>query len=137
MVYAAKNRPDGFGSYDLYISYLTPEGWSEGVNLGPKINSDQWESQPCFSPDKRQLYFTSRRFGGYGGNDIYVSRLQPNGRWSDPENLGPEINTPGSEACPFMLLISCLVDNSVSSIEEGRPLDVFLSNTIPLTQSVR
>jgi outer membrane protein OmpA-like peptidoglycan-associated protein/tetratricopeptide (TPR) repeat protein len=102
MVYAAKNRPDGFGGYDLYISYLTPEGWSDGVNLGPKINSDQWESQPCFSPDKRQLYFSSRRFGGYGGNDIYVSRLQPNGRWSDPENLGPEINTPGSEACPFM-----------------------------------
>ena len=102
MVYAAKNRPDGLGSYDLYISYLTPQGWSEGVNLGSKINSDQWDSQPCLSPDKRELYFSSRRMGGYGGNDIYVSRLQPNGRWSDPENLGPEINTPGSEACPFM-----------------------------------
>ena len=102
LVFTGCNRPDGFGGCDIYISYLTPQGWSDAINLGGKVNSDQWESQPCLSPDKRDLYFASRRFGGYGGSDIYVCHLQPNGKWSDPENLGPEINTAGNEACPFI-----------------------------------
>ncbi|HEX2536472.1 MAG TPA: OmpA family protein [Chitinophagaceae bacterium] len=102
LVFTGCNRPDGLGSCDIYISYRTPEGWSEAMNLGNRVNSDQWESQPCLSPDKRDLYFTSRRPGGFGGSDVYVTHLQPNGRWSDPENLGPSINTPGDEACPFI-----------------------------------
>jgi outer membrane protein OmpA-like peptidoglycan-associated protein/tetratricopeptide (TPR) repeat protein len=102
LVFTGCNRPDGFGGCDIYISYLTAQGWSEAMNAGSKINTDQWESQPCLSPDKRDLYFTSTRFGGIGGSDIYVSHLQPNGRWGEPENLGPEINTMGDEACPFI-----------------------------------
>ena len=102
LIFTGCNRPDGLGSCDLYMSYLTPNGWSEAVNLGSKVNSDQWESQPCLSPDKRDLYFVSRRPGGYGGSDIYVSHLQPNGRWSEPENMGPGINTPGDESSPFI-----------------------------------
>jgi outer membrane protein OmpA-like peptidoglycan-associated protein/tetratricopeptide (TPR) repeat protein len=102
LIFTGCNREDGFGSCDLYISYLTESGWSEALNLGGRINSDQWESQPSLSPDKRDLYFASRRPGGYGGSDIYVSHLQVNGKWSDPENLGPGINTAGEETEPFM-----------------------------------
>lgn len=102
LVFTACSRPDGWGSCDIYISYLTPTGWSEAINLGGRVNSDQWDSQPCLSPDKRELYFASRRLGGLGGSDIYVSRLQPNGTWGSPENLGPEINTPGDESTPFL-----------------------------------
>ncbi len=95
-------RPDGFGSCDIYMSYLTENGWSEPFNLGANINTDQWESQPSISPDKRDLYFASRRPGGYGGSDIYVSHLLPNGTWSKAENLGLEINTSGDESEPFI-----------------------------------
>lgn len=102
LVFTGCNRPDGMGSCDLYISYLTNGGWSEAINLGTKINSDQWDSQPCLSPDKRDLYFASRRLGGYGGSDLYVSHHQDNGQWSEPENLGPGINTPGDESAPFI-----------------------------------
>jgi hypothetical protein len=102
LVFAASNRKDGWGGFDIYISYRTPQGWSEAINLGGKINTDQWESQPCLSPDKRDLYFASRRFGGLGGSDIYVSHLQLDGTWSDPENLGPTINTKGDDQCPFI-----------------------------------
>jgi outer membrane protein OmpA-like peptidoglycan-associated protein/tetratricopeptide (TPR) repeat protein len=102
LVFTACNRQDGWGSCDIYISVLTPQGWSEGMNLGGKINTDQWESQPCLSPDKRDIYFASRRPGGYGGSDIYVSHLQLNGEWTTPENLGPQINTSGDEASPFI-----------------------------------
>ena len=102
LVFTGCNRPDGWGSCDLYISFLTKDGWSEAFNMGGKINSDQWDSQPSLSPDKKDLYFASRRFGGYGGSDIYVSHLLPNGQWSNPENLGPEINTNGDESGPFI-----------------------------------
>ena len=102
LVFTGCNRTDGFGGCDLYISYLTDNGWSQAINLGQRINTDQWESQPCLSPDKRDLYFASRSYGGYGGSDIYVSHLQPNGRWGEPENMGPEINTAGDESSPFI-----------------------------------
>jgi outer membrane protein OmpA-like peptidoglycan-associated protein/tetratricopeptide (TPR) repeat protein len=102
LVFTGCNFPDGYGSCDLYISYLTPQGWSEPENLGNKINTDAWESAPSLSPDKRDLYFASRRPDGYGGADIWVSHRMANGRWSEPENLGPEINTSGDESCPFI-----------------------------------
>ncbi|HET6768877.1 MAG TPA: OmpA family protein, partial [Chitinophagaceae bacterium] len=102
LVFAASNRRDGWGGFDIYISFLTPKGWSEPINLGGKINTEQWESQPCLSPDKRDLYFASKRHGGYGGSDIYVSHLQTDGTWSTPENLGPTINTSSDEQCPFI-----------------------------------
>ena len=102
LVFAACNRPDGQGNCDIYYSQKTAEGWTPAFNLGSKVNTDQWESQPCLSPDKRELYFASRRFGGLGGSDIYVSHLLPSGKWSEPENLGPGINTAGDEFSPFI-----------------------------------
>ncbi len=102
LIFTGCNFQEGYGSCDLYISYLTPDGWSAAENMGNRINTDQWESAPSLSPDKRDLYFTSRRLGGYGGADIYVSHLLANGQWSEPENLGPEVNTIGDESCPFI-----------------------------------
>lgn len=102
LVFTANNMPGGFGNFDLYISFLEKNGWTSPLNLGGTVNSEWWDSQPCLSPDKKDLYFASRRYGGLGGSDIYVSRLQPNGRWSEPENLGPGINTPGDDQCPFI-----------------------------------
>lgn len=102
LVFTGCNRPDGFGSCDIYIAYKTERGWSEAINLGSVVNSEAWESQPCLSPDKQALYFTSRRPGGFGGSDLYVSYLGANGKWSAPENMGAGINTSGDEACPFI-----------------------------------
>ncbi|SRR5579871_1153016 len=102
LIFTGCNFPDGYGSCDLYISYLTPDGWSTPENLGATINTEFWESAPSLSPDKRDLYFASRRTGGYGGSDIYVSHRMMNGQWTEPENLGPEINTVGDESTPFI-----------------------------------
>lgn len=102
LIFTGCNFPDSYGSCDLYISYNTPQGWTEPQNLGNKINTEFWESAPSLSPDKRDLYFASRRPDGFGGSDIWVSHRLPNGRWSEPENLGPEINTSGDESCPFI-----------------------------------
>jgi Tol biopolymer transport system component len=102
LIFTGCNFPEGYGSCDLYISYLTGDGWSTPENLGNRINTEFWESAPSLSPDKRDLYFASRRTDGYGGSDIYVCHRLPSGRWSDPENLGPTINTAGDEGTPFI-----------------------------------
>jgi outer membrane protein OmpA-like peptidoglycan-associated protein/tetratricopeptide (TPR) repeat protein len=102
LVFTALGRQQSFGNFDIYFSFLTPQGWGEAVNAGPNVNSEQWDSQPCLSPDKEDLYFASRRPGGLGGIDIYVCHLLPSGRWGPAENLGPAINTSGDDQCPFI-----------------------------------
>jgi flagellar motor protein MotB/tetratricopeptide (TPR) repeat protein len=102
MVFSAKDYPEGLGSFDIYLAYQTDNGWSERIHAGAVINSEYWESAPCLSPDKRQLYFASDRPGGFGGTDLYVSTRLANGKWTAPQNLGPVINTSGDESCPFM-----------------------------------
>ncbi|TDH21302.1 flagellar motor protein MotB [Segetibacter sp. 3557_3] len=102
LLFAGYNFPGGLGDFDLYTSYYTPTGWSDAVNMGRAINSDFWDSSPSLSPDKKALYFSSNRPGGYGGKDLYVSYRQPNGRWSQAANMGPNINTPGDELAPFI-----------------------------------
>jgi outer membrane protein OmpA-like peptidoglycan-associated protein/tetratricopeptide (TPR) repeat protein len=102
IVFTGCNYPEGQGSCDIYISYKTNDGWSQAENLGPAINTHFWESSPCLSPDKKDLYFSSDRPDGFGGKDIWVSHRNNDGTWGDAENLGPQINTPGDETCPFM-----------------------------------
>ena len=102
MIFAGDIEGKTYGDYDLYISYYTPTGWSEPENMGPNINSEYWESTPCLSPDKRALYFSSKRPGGYGGCDLYVSYRDNRGRWGAAINMGPEINTKGNEQAPFI-----------------------------------
>lgn len=102
LVFTGCNFPEGEGSCDLYLSYFTKNGWSSPQNLGRNINTEFWESTPSLSPDKRDLYFSSNRTGGYGGKDIWVSHRNENGNWSIPENLGPDINTSGDESTPFI-----------------------------------
>jgi outer membrane protein OmpA-like peptidoglycan-associated protein/tetratricopeptide (TPR) repeat protein len=102
LIFTGCNFPEGLGSCDLYISHLTKNGWSVPENLGPNVNSEFWESTPSLSPDKKDLYFSSNVPGGFGGKDIWVCHRNENGKWEEPSNLGPEINTPGDESTPFI-----------------------------------
>jgi len=102
LIFAGNFPGKGDGDFDLFISYNTPDGWSEPENMGYNINSEFWDSGPSLSPDKNTLYFSSNRPGGYGGIDLYVSHRSLNGKWSKAENMGPTINTKGNEQAPFI-----------------------------------
>ena len=102
LIFAGNFPSKGFGGFDLYISYATPQGWSEPINMGPEINTEYWESSPSLSPDKKTLYFSSNRPGGYGGKDLYVSFRGANGKWGRAQNMGPLVNTKGDELAPFI-----------------------------------
>ena len=124
--------PEGIGSCDIYISHLTKQGWSAPENLGPNVNSEFWESSPSISPDKRDLYFSSSVPGGYGGKDIWVSHRKDNGGWSEPQNLGPAINSAGDEACPFIHADNqTLYFNSTGLQGYSEKADLFISRKKP------
>jgi OmpA-OmpF porin, OOP family len=91
-----------FGSCDLYQSIKVGDEWSVPVNLGPNVNSTEWESQPALSADGRTLYFVSDRRGGLGRRDIWVSQQNEKGEWSKARNLGAPVNTVFDEISPFI-----------------------------------
>jgi len=70
--------------------------------MGRKINSRFWDGQPSLTADGKFLYFVSNREGGKGGKDIWASKKQKDGRWSQPINLGSQINTSGNDESPFI-----------------------------------
>lgn len=99
-LFMSVQRDDSRGDRDLYVSFLQPDSiWTEPLNLGDVINTAAEESGPFLAADDKTLYFASKGFSGYGGNDIYVSRRLDDSwtNWSDPENLGPTINSPLEE----------------------------------------
>jgi outer membrane protein OmpA-like peptidoglycan-associated protein/tetratricopeptide (TPR) repeat protein len=103
LIFTGCNYPEGQGSCDLYISFKTKSGnWTAPENMGAIINTEFWESSPSLSPDKKNLYFASSRSGGFGGKDIWVTNRLTSGKWSNPENLGPVVNTSADEGCPFI-----------------------------------
>lgn len=86
---------------DVYVIVQKKEGvWSDPINLGNHINTPDDEISPFLSADGRTLYFGSNGRSGYGSYDIYMSKRLGNDwtNWSEPVNLGPEINGPGFDA---------------------------------------
>ena len=95
-VFTACDREGIIGRCDLYLLIA-----GKTYNAGKIINSKEWDSQGCFSPDGKYLYFVSSRKGGYGGKDIWRSEITKGG-FLIPENLGPNINTKFDEMSPFL-----------------------------------
>ena len=86
---------------DVYVSIQNKNGsWSEPINLGPTINTMGDETSPFLASDGRTLYFSSNAHPGYGGSDIFISKRVGDGwdKWTEPRNLGPEINSKGFDA---------------------------------------
>ncbi|MEI6310905.1 MAG: OmpA family protein [Bacteroidota bacterium] len=88
---------------DIYVSHLDDKtGFSPAVSVGPTINTDGLEERPFIHPDNQTLYFSSDGHPGMGGLDMYVSKRNPDGTWSEPKNLGYPINTAERESGLFV-----------------------------------
>lgn len=86
---------------EIVVSRKKKNKWSKTDRMPKPIRSKHNESHISFSRDGKTAYFTSDRRGGQGGFDIYKTTLI-NGKWSEPENLGPIINSPLDETAPFL-----------------------------------
>lgn len=88
LAYRAEGRGDG--------SVAAP------VLLDATINADSGASNLFVDPDERYIVFAASRPEGAGALDLYISWRQKDGTWTQPENLGPDVNTNGTEFCPFV-----------------------------------
>ncbi|MDX5443686.1 MAG: OmpA family protein [Hymenobacteraceae bacterium] len=102
LYFARCHAPGGYGNCDLYLATLVNDTlWGNIQNLGQRVNSEGWDSQPTLSRNEDTLYFASDRLGGFGLSDIYFTYKLKNGKWADAQNLGPVINTRENEVSPF------------------------------------
>jgi len=95
-------RDDGNGDGNIYTTHLRGTTWSSPKKLDENVDSKFWEPSASISADGQVLYFSSNRPGGFGGLDIYMSRLLPNGEWGKAVNMGPKINTSEDDDAPYI-----------------------------------
>ncbi|GHN02794.1 hypothetical protein WSM22_42830 [Cytophagales bacterium WSM2-2] len=85
----------------LYQITKDGDSWSKPSLLAGSLNSNGLETTCSITPDGKTIYFASDRQGGKGGLDIWKTELK-DGKWAQPTNLGPEVNTPANEDAPFI-----------------------------------
>lgn len=82
------------GGSDIFkVDILDDNSFSEPKNLGSKVNSYSKEMFPFVAADNT-LYFASNRPNGYGGFDIYRSKMTAEGVFGKAEKLPKPINSP-------------------------------------------
>jgi peptidoglycan-associated lipoprotein len=100
------------------------DAWGEPKNIGI-LPDTLVAAHPALTEDGNTLYFVSDVKGGSGGKDIWmVNRSQEGDQWSSPQNLGPDINTPGDELFPYVRTDGTLYFASDGHIGMGG-LDIF------------
>ncbi len=96
-----KAGTDGRVRMKIYQARRGKYDWEDIREL--PFNDDNYSCiHPSLSVDGQQIFFASDMPGGHGGFDIYVCRRRPDGSWSEPENLGSQVNTERNELFPFI-----------------------------------
>jgi Tol biopolymer transport system component len=105
-LYFASDRPGGYGSFDIWVTTRkkTGEPWGPLMNLGPSVNSSDYDNHPGISADGLTLYFDSGRpswIGFIGYYDLYMTqRATTEDAWVMAENMGSRVNTGYYELSP-------------------------------------
>ena len=101
-IYFGSDRPGGSGRTDLYRAPREEAGFLEVENLGPVVNSEADEYEPCIAPDESFIVFMADgRPDSVGAGDLYIT-YRKDGAWTAPKNLGPTINRPALDIAPYI-----------------------------------
>jgi outer membrane protein OmpA-like peptidoglycan-associated protein len=97
-LYFTSNRPSGKGGMDIWKTEMKADSsWTKPVNLGAVINTKSHEQSPFIHYDNQTLYFSSNGHIGMGNMDLFLSKLDSSGIWTEPKNMGYPINTHDDE----------------------------------------
>ncbi len=104
---ACSLSPDGtqliiYKGGNIYASHIVSNEWSYPEKIDYPVSSDANETHAAISANGRELFFTSNRKGGFGGLDIYIAEIQPDGSWGNIRNAGKNINTQYDEETPYI-----------------------------------
>lgn len=97
----ARPTPEAGFQSNLFMADVNANGFWENIRPFPHNGVSFSSAWPCLSSNGKDLYFASDRDGGLGGFDLYVCH-RTGDSWSEPENLGDPVNTPGNEITPFL-----------------------------------
>lgn len=100
-IYFFSRRAGGKGRSDLYAAAAKAGGYAEPINLD-RLNTEYDEWDPFVAPDEGFLIFCSTKPEGFGRDDLYIAFRQADGTWGPAANMGPEVNSAGSENRPFI-----------------------------------
>ncbi|MEZ4722246.1 MAG: hypothetical protein R2813_10265 [Flavobacteriales bacterium] len=93
-LYFVSDRKGGEGGKDIWYCQKLPNGeWGKAINAGKPINTAGDENAPYLHPDGKTMYFSSNGHESMGGYDVFVTRKDQNGNWTQPSNLGYPINS--------------------------------------------
>ncbi|MFW6327406.1 MAG: OmpA family protein [Bacteroidota bacterium] len=96
--FVSGNEKDSRGGKDIYYATLKINGrYNKPVNLGSVINTRYNEEGVFYDADNKTLYFSSKGHNTMGGYDVFKSKRDENGNWSEPVNLGYPANTPDDD----------------------------------------
>jgi hypothetical protein len=100
-LYFKSARGGGINGSMLYRAMLIDSAYTQIENLGNIIHTVSGESEPYMAPGESFLIFISEtRPGGYGGYDLWICFRRINNTWTEPVNMGPNINTANDEYGP-------------------------------------
>ncbi len=93
-LYFASDMPGTIGQSDLYKVIINEDGsFGTPENLGNTINTEGRETFP-FVNDENEIYFASDGHPGLGGLDVFVSKINTDGTFSEAQNVGADVNSP-------------------------------------------
>ncbi len=138
-LYFTSNRTGGLGGFDMYVSQRASvdDPWGSAVNLGPTLNTTFDEGNPAFSRDGHFLFFQSKRPGGLGLIDIWVSsrrHTHDDFDWEPAVNLGAGVNSAADDNGPSYFENEENGENDEGECEneeEGAPQLFFGSSRLP------
>lgn len=96
----SSNRSGGEGSFDIYtIKILDNDEFSEPRNVGQPLSTEKYEFDPYISPDENFIIFSINK---NGNSSLYYSYRDPKNNWTEPQNLGNQINVTRQDFAPSL-----------------------------------
>ncbi len=116
----------------LWKSIMKENKWQEPFKLTKDIDYKHFHVPSAYlTKNNDTLYFSSTKKGGMGGKDLYYSVKQADGSWSEPVNLGPDINTEYDDDAPFLNKTGNILYFSSKGHNSIGEFDIFKSEKQP------
>jgi WD40-like Beta Propeller Repeat len=103
VLFFVSTRPGGFGSFDIYRSFVTDDGTLGPAAFVPELSSPASDQRPSVRFDGLEIFLSSNRADTLGDMDLWVStRDDLSAPWSPPVNLGSVVNTAAADNYPYI-----------------------------------